>query len=1765
MSTPTGISLSQILAAYANNLLNDPALLDPVSKLRVSEPQALIDTDFEYGTQPLKWETISVINNVPTSYSRPGSIGLLPLNTVTSTQGSNEVTVFAPSHGLVVGSSIYVTGLTNSLFEGPQIVRRVINGDTFIYSGQYISPTNEILNTPYTTLSQGALYTNAKIPTDYVYTSGSNIIIQTQSNTYLANNTSIGLYGMTYRQTKVMNLSSANVFFNANSLIVQNVISNTSVGEITFSYGQSNNYLATSIVPYNWVSLSNTQYIPNTAINTTSNIITFPLPHGVNETNNYAVFIQIPQTAINPSTASNGTAAPIGSFETINYANVFYANYISPTQITLRGNNVTLPGSRFLATANVTFLSNGSNIVNQPFIVMSNLVEILNISVSAPPTANIVRTFSNLINPFDNAPIAFCSIGNNPQALNNLTLVTNNFVRPTIYYMRNPTNNSFFVSNAINGPPLTNISRGTVSNAFVIQLENFPEQNSIYWPNHGMTSSNTRVFYSAFGGPVIGGLVSNSHYNINVINKDRFQLILPPAGNIQFSLSSNVVDLLSPGSGNHLFSYLRQSNLYSVYMPNHGLNQNDVIRYFGNPLLGISNSIAYYAKVVDRDNFKLGINTFSDFRVTSVAKPAFSNIYALTYQSTSQAREETGRVPFIPSDNVYVYGSTEYPALNGVYTNLSLPIIFSQNNAGVSTVLTTNVTSSAASASLFAPVPTGTIQLYSLVFLSPLAVAQMGAGVSGVPYFVTSLTPGTGITTFTIASLPTGGTNVTFPNATGTLFNNYISVLNFDYSTSNTIYIQPLLPQVVTTPNVSLYTDNVNSITTQVANTFVTRIAAITNSDNLQNQEMTQYQKINTVFKSNTTVGNTIIITTSNVYQTQNIRFDWSTMVANSNITLPMHGLYDGTPLTYISTPPDGALTGLSNGSTYYAIVLDRNTIRLANTYQSALGRSNIVLSTLTANGTQLFTTNVISGGFLGTGILTSYSISNTTSLTNNTVTRGTNSKFYACLTTGDSIIIENTAKSNISFLGGDNFLTLDTDITAVNNVNYIIPSFIVFDPDAYVFHRVYDGGVQLVGGLEPFQSLIRQTHTQFRYQSGKGLQMSSGTNFNPPNDISRLITTNNIVTSTCVRPHGFVNNTFSTIKIIGANVSSGNNFYNGNTFNIFSIVDSISFSYKYASNIFTGSFVSGTTYVGDSTTNTRIQNNWYNPYDNVLSTTGVSFINPSGVDKTLNTITLASAIGTGTQTFEVYPFMSSNTSSGFPKYSVNDTSNVYVRVGMFDAQNGLFFEYSNNTLYCCRRNSTTQLGGRVNIVKNSSTVNGIGTSFTRQVNIGDFIVIRGISYKVTFIQSDTLLFISPPYKGVTSNNIIVSETIDTKVPQNQWSISTIPNLDINKMHMIFIDFSWYGAGKVRFGFRDVNGKILYCHEFVHNNKETEAYMRSGNLPARYEIGNNGNIFYNPTINHWGTSVIMDGKFDDDKSYVFTGESDVLCFTNGNRQTFTCAFPRGTTRLSNIAGSFINILKPGTLLRPTGTEVGTTNLTTFFSPYTTINSVTLDPNLINNLIVTLNKPTLAASNTLYASNAVSSSLLFANTSNATVTLFPQLSVLSYTPIPLLSIRLAPSVDSGTTGQFGGRDLINRMQLVPESLSVSVTHESVVTLYINADMSQVNWTPMYTPSLAQTYKHQFGDVVQNGVILVTYRVSGGGIGTASSNTARNIETTRFDLKNVAVLSNSIFGGNETFPNGPDVLTVTVTPIDTTNIQANAPYIASCALRWTESQA
>ena len=63
--------LSIVVDEPSEYFVPDEAYQDPVGKLRVSTPQSLIDTDFEYGQQPTKWESLILIGNRPCFFTNP--------------------------------------------------------------------------------------------------------------------------------------------------------------------------------------------------------------------------------------------------------------------------------------------------------------------------------------------------------------------------------------------------------------------------------------------------------------------------------------------------------------------------------------------------------------------------------------------------------------------------------------------------------------------------------------------------------------------------------------------------------------------------------------------------------------------------------------------------------------------------------------------------------------------------------------------------------------------------------------------------------------------------------------------------------------------------------------------------------------------------------------------------------------------------------------------------------------------------------------------------------------------------------------------------------------------------------------------------------------------------------------------------------------------------------------------------------------------------------------------------------------------------------------------------------------------------------------------------------------------------------------------------------------------------------------------------------------------------------------------------------------
>jgi hypothetical protein len=90
---------------------------------------------------------------------------------------------------------------------------------------------------------------------------------------------------------------------------------------------------------------------------------------------------------------------------------------------------------------------------------------------------------------------------------------------------------------------------------------------------------------------------------------------------------------------------------------------------------------------------------------------------------------------------------------------------------------------------------------------------------------------------------------------------------------------------------------------------------------------------------------------------------------------------------------------------------------------------------------------------------------------------------------------------------------------------------------------------------------------------------------------------------------------------------------------------------------------------------------------------------------------------------------------------------------------------------------------------------------------------------------------------GVPVNNV---------VNQAAWNVDPLDGTgpsgytaDFSKSQILFIDFEWLGVGIARMGFV-IDGKLVLCHVFRNANVLDIVYMRSPNLPVRWEIVGDG-------------------------------------------------------------------------------------------------------------------------------------------------------------------------------------------------------------------------------------------------------------------------------------------------------------------------------------
>ena len=777
--------------------------------------------------------------------------------------------------------------------------------------------------------------------------------------------------------------------------------------------------------------------------------------------------------------------------------------------------------------------------------------------------------------------------------------------------------------------------------------------------------------------------------------------------------------------------------------------------------------------------------------------------------------------------------------------------------------------------------------------------------------------------------------------------------------------------------------------------------------------------------------------------------------------------------------------------------------------------------------------------------------------------------------------------------------------------------------PQGNSIHRAFDGGVKFsTNSHSKNQQAVRQTKRYFRYQSGKGVAFSTGSILEPAiENIDSITASGTTVTVVSADAHNVTRDTVVDVRGVT------DNNYNGQ-YTVTNIIDPHTFQYTAAN---------------------------------------------------------APSEATGAGEYTVTPINS---------YGTN------LEIGMMDQQNGIFFRWANAGLSVVRRTSTFQLSGRVSVTNGSTlissftSVNGQNTKFSKQLKPGDYVVIRGSSYRIDGIISDTQMVIFPDYRGPSAGNVPVTKTVETEWAQADWNIDrcdgtgkTGYTIDPTKMQMFYMDYSWYGAGFVRWGFRALNGDIIYAHKIPNNNQNTEAYMRSGNLPARYEVNTvppstvTTKSFSNSDTTLFVASDLADfpstGTLALKRSTSATaGEGEYINYTGktafsqdvinvsaaadtievasttglspGGQQTiifdtpfsnvvankvyFVAAVPNATTfkitdtqgdstgialnaatgsALSPLAraksGSFTGITREqagntnvdltiasgvssGTVSSATGIQKGQRVIGAGIPADTFVHSIA-GVNVALSKAVTAANPTgvtfaplgggtaetfnysatqpvsvelLAATSVPQISHWGSSVIMDGRLDNDrayvyTVGTKTQRNISSGQTRAILALRVAPSIDNGIQGNFGTRELINRMQLVLRQVDISATGKFFVELVLNPVPDTNNtWLPVGGTSLAQyAVLSSATDLLGGEVIFGFY--------------ADN-DVKFYDLSDVKEISNCILGGGSNnydtstapnptgiFPDGPEVLAVRVTNIAGGNRSVDARF------SWTEAQA
>jgi len=104
-------------------------------------------------------------------------------------------------------------------------------------------------------------------------------------------------------------------------------------------------------------------------------------------------------------------------------------------------------------------------------------------------------------------------------------------------------------------------------------------------------------------------------------------------------------------------------------------------------------------------------------------------------------------------------------------------------------------------------------------------------------------------------------------------------------------------------------------------------------------------------------------------------------------------------------------------------------------------------------------------------------------------------------------------------------------------------------------------------------------------------------------------------------------------------------------------------------------------------------------------------------------------------------------------------------------------------------------------------------------------------------------------------------------------------DLDVTKSNILFMDFEWLGVGAVRVGFV-IDGKFIVAHTFYNANSLDTVYMQTANLPIRYEIQTLDSIDSAATLQQICSTTMIEGGYAPEGVRQMIGTSQINAGVN---------------------------------------------------------------------------------------------------------------------------------------------------------------------------------------------------------------------------------------------------------------------------------------------